>query len=167
MPILLTSETEPQTIAEQARVCAISAVQLVRHVAPGTHDWLAKYMPALRRIQVIHVEGEDALGVIATYGERPHAYLLDSGRPGAEELGGTGRRHDWAVSARCVEAAPRPVFLAGGLDPANAAEAIATVRPYGLDVCSGLRAADGLDAARLTDFMQAVRAADARIGGPA
>ncbi len=161
MPVLLTSQTRAEAIAEQARACEINTVQLVKHVSVDTHDWLARHAPALRRIQVIHVEGMEALEVIAHYGDRPHAFLLDSGRPDTDEYGGTGRRHDWQVSARCVREARRPVFLAGGLDAANAAEAIAAVRPFGLDVCSGLRTDEGLDPTRLAAFMRAVRKADA------
>ena len=69
------------------------------------------------------------------------AILLDSGNPAArvKELGGTGRRHDWALSAEIVTRVSRPVFLAGGLTPENAVEAIRTVQPWGLDVCSGVR----------------------------
>ena len=55
----------------------------------------------------------------------PHvdAILLDSGNPSLEvkELGGTGRRHDWAISRQIVEAVDVPVWLAGGLNPDNAA----------------------------------------------
>lgn len=160
MPWLLTSRTEAEAIAAHARICAVSTVQIVSHVAPEVHDWLARNEPALRRVQVIHVEGSDALDLIAAYGERPHAFLLDSGRPGRNELGGTGRRHDWEVSAACVRMAPRPVFLAGGLDPANAGEAVRTVRPFGLDICSGLRREGVLDPALLRAFVDAIAAAD-------
>jgi phosphoribosylanthranilate isomerase len=75
-------------------------------------------------------------------------------------LGGTGRIHDWAVSRRVVEAVREPVFLAGGLNPGNVGDAIRSVRPFGVDVCSGLRTAGRLDDAKLTDFMAAVAAAD-------
>jgi phosphoribosylanthranilate isomerase len=91
------------------------------------------------------------------------AILLDSGNPSLEvkELGGTGRRHDWAVSRKLREAVDVPVWLAGGLNPDNAREAIETVRPFALDVCSGLRTGDGydLDQDRLDRFMAAVRSA--------
>ncbi|MGH3989605.1 MAG: hypothetical protein ACRDTZ_20200, partial [Pseudonocardiaceae bacterium] len=68
--------------------------------------------------------------------------LLDSGNPNLaiKELGGTGRRHDWTISARIRERLDIPIFLAGGLNPDNATEALTTVRPFGLDVCSGGRA---------------------------
>lgn len=157
---LLTSEHTAEGILAHVRRCGVSTVQIVRHVDPLVHDQLAADAPWLRRVQVVHVEGDDALDVIGGYGDRPHAFLLDSGRPGTDELGGTGRRHDWAVSAACVRAAPRPVFLAGGLGPSNAREAIRTVRPYGLDLCSGLRNADGTLSENLVSaFMDAVRSA--------
>lgn len=159
-PWLLTSQTEPDAIAAHARRCGVSVVQIVRHVPPEVHGALRTLAPTLRRVQVIHVEGDEALGRVAAYGRGPDAFLLDSGSPAAQTFGGTGNRHDWRVSARIVAAAPAPVFLAGGLTPENAGEAIATVHPFGLDVCSGLRSRGALDPARLAAFMAGVRKAD-------
>jgi phosphoribosylanthranilate isomerase len=86
------------------------------------------------------------------------ALLLDSGRPGAavRQLGGTGRVHDWALSRRIVDEAGRPVFLAGGLKPENVAEAWGRVRPFGLDLCTGVRTGGRLDEARLRAFFGAL-----------
>ena len=89
------------------------------------------------------------------------ALLLDSGRPGARvpELGGTGRVHDWSLSASIVQASSVPVFLAGGLTPDNVGQALAQVRPFGLDLCSGVRTAGALDDAKLGRLMDEVRGA--------
>src|SRR5918994_1280443 len=88
------------------------------------------------------------------------AILLDSGNPKLEvkELGGTGRRHNWALSRQIRERLDVPVWLAGGLKPENAREAIAAVAPFALDVCSGLRSGEGydLDPDKLARFMAAV-----------
>ena len=73
-----------------------------------------------------------------------------------KELGGTGRTHDWAISARLVAAVDKPVFLAGGLDAENVAEAVRQVRPYGLDLCSKVRTDDQLDAEKLQAFFGAI-----------
>ncbi len=86
------------------------------------------------------------------------AVLLDSGNPrlAVKELGGTGRRHDWQVSRRVVEAVRAQVWLAGGLTPANVSEAVATVGPYGLDVCSGVRTNGALDGAKVAALFAAL-----------
>ena len=64
-------------------------------------------------------------------------------------LGGAGVSHDWSLSARIVEASAIPVFLAGGLTPENVVTAIAQVKPFGVDICSGLR--DKSDGYRLVN----------------
>ncbi len=156
--ILLTSETTAEAIAAHVRATRPAAVQIVAHIDPAESARLAVLEPNVRRIQVIHVEGPEALDRISAYAPHVHAFLLNSGRPSAPtvELGGTGRTHDWEISARFVAASPLPVFLAGGLTPENARQAIERVRPFGLDVCSGVRANGRLDPARLADFMRAV-----------
>lgn len=85
--------------------------------------------------------------------------LVDSA--GAGRAGGTGQRFDWALVARRTY--PVPVFLAGGLDPDNVAQAIELVRPAGVDVASGVERAPGIkDPDRMRRFFRAVREADAR-----
>jgi len=93
------------------------------------------------------------------------AILLDSGNPNlrVKELGGTGRVHNWQLSRRIREQASCPVFLAGGLKPENVKEAIETVEPFAVDVCSGVRTNGLLDAEKLGRFISEVRAADRTI----
>ncbi|WP_402720868.1 phosphoribosylanthranilate isomerase [Janthinobacterium rivuli] len=162
---LLTSETTAQAIAEHVRATQPSTVQIVGHIDPGEVEKLARLLPHVRRVQVIHVEGPQALDLIPAYAPHVHAFLLDSGRPGAlvPELGGTGRTHDWSISARFVRASPRPVFLAGGLDDTNVADALRQVRPYGIDLCSRVRTDGKLDVMKLALLMAAVRDVDAAL----
>ncbi|MGK5059813.1 phosphoribosylanthranilate isomerase [Janthinobacterium sp. LB2P49] len=162
---LLTSETTAQAIAEHVCATQPSTVQIVGHIDPGEVAQLARLLPHVRRVQVIHVEGPEALALIPAYAPHVHAFLLDSGRPGAlvPELGGTGRTHDWSVSARFVRASPRPVFLAGGLDDTNVADALRQVRPYGIDLCSRVRTDGKLDVMKLALLMAAVRDVDAAL----
>lgn len=156
---LLTSETRADAIAEHVLKVGASTVQVVNHIDPDEAARLPRLIPHIRRVQVIHVEGEDALGLIAAYAKHNHAFLLDSGRPSAAtpELGGTGRVHDWRISAAFVKASPLPVFLAGGLNAGNVADAIRQVRPYGVDLCSGVRSPLDLEAEKLKAFMDAAR----------
>jgi phosphoribosylanthranilate isomerase len=157
---LLTSENSAEAIAAHVLKVGASTVQIVSHIDPAEAARLPALIPHIRRVQVIHVEGKDALGLIKAYAPHNHAFLLDSGRPGAPtpELGGTGRVHDWMVSAAFVEASPLPVFLAGGLNVGNVAIAIRQVRPFGVDLCSGVRSPVALDRGKLADFMAGVHA---------
>jgi phosphoribosylanthranilate isomerase len=163
---LLTAKTSAAAIAAHVRATQPSVVQIVSHIDPAEAAALAVREPQVRWVQVIHVEGPEALAMIPLYAPHVHAFLLDSGRPNAPvaELGGTGRAHDWAISAAFVRASERPVFLAGGLTPDNVGEAIRRVRPFGLDLCSGVRRDGRLDAAKVSAFMAAVRRADADRG---
>ena len=101
----------------------------------------------------MHVTGDDALGHALSYTAHADALVLDTRT--ANRLGGTGRTHDWSISARVVAAvAPLPVYLAGGLRPENVAEAVARVRPAGVDVNSGVEDANGRkDAAKMRAFV--------------
>jgi phosphoribosylanthranilate isomerase len=162
--VLLTACETADDITEHAARIGVRAVQIVNHVAPAIHARLARSAPGLARIQVIHVEDAGALDLIADYVPHVTAFLLDSGRPALRELGGTGRVHDWAISAEFVRRSDWPVFLAGGLTPENVAEAIRMVRPFGVDVCTGVRVAGRLDRDRLRAFMAAVHGADRETG---
>ena len=159
---LLTAETTADAIAAHVAKTQPSVVQMVNHIAQDESAALRQTLTTTRIVQVIHVEDLTALALISAYGDHVDAFLLDSGRPGATtpELGGTGRTHDWSISAAFVEKSPKPVFLAGGLKPENVAEAIRAVAPYGLDLCSGVRLDGKLHAPTLHAFMQAVRHAD-------
>jgi len=156
---LLTSRTDAPSIIAHAVATGVGAVQLVDDVESGVHEALRASLPHLRIVQVIHVQGRDAIDHAAAVAGRVDALLLDSGRPSAavRELGGTGRTHDWAVSRRIVESVSVPVFLAGGLNAENAREAIEAVRPFGVDVCSGVRTRGLLDPSKLTAFAAALR----------
>jgi phosphoribosylanthranilate isomerase len=159
---LLTSETEPAALIAHAERCRTNTLQLVDRIAAGGHAALRAALPGIKLVQVIHVGGPEALEEAREVAPLVDALLLDSGRPHEpiKVLGGTGRTHDWALSRAIVDAAPCPVFLAGGLRADNVAAAIAAVRPFGVDVCTGVRRADySLDPAKLQPFVAAVAGA--------
>ena len=163
----LTSKTRASDIAEELSVCQASSVQVVRPIDPKEHLRLRALMPNLTRVQVIHVEDESALGLIADYAPSVDRFLLDSGRTkgAAAQFGGTGTVHDWSISKRFVASTDRPVFLAGGLNSKNVFKAITEVRPYGVDVCSGVRSDGRLDEAKLKAFIGEVRRAEQALAG--
>ena len=167
---LLTSLQEVDALVEQSRRIGARALQLVDALPPGAHAELRLALPGVKLVQVVHVTGPESLDEARALEPDVDAILLDSGNPSLEvkELGGTGRRHDWEISRRIREHVDVPLFLAGGLNPDNAAEALAAVGPFGLDVCSGLRSGSGfdLDPEKLERFVAAVRGTDRPAGRP-
>lgn len=156
---LLTSRTDAGGIARHVQYCNTSTVQIVNHIAPAEYQRLTQLLPSsVKKVQVIHVEDQQALRLIDIYADYVDAFLLDSGKPsaGIPELGGTGRVHDWSISAEFVQRSPVPVFLAGGLNPENVASAINHVQPYGLDLCSGVRINGRLDEKKLLRYINEV-----------
>ena len=158
---LLTSAVDADTIVAQQRRTRANTIQLVDRTTVDTRHALRASMPGIGIVQVVHVTGPESESEAHEARDGSDAVLLDSGNPSlaVKELGGTGRVHDWEVSARICRELDVPVFLAGGLNPGNVAEAVRTVRPFGVDVCSGLRPAGKLDAQRVTDFVRNVRTA--------
>ena len=159
---LLPSLTSASDIIEQYRRFRPDTIQLVDAVGEDDYRELRKNLPEVRLVQVIHVRGESAIEEARIYERLADALLLDSGNPGlkVKSLGGTGKTHDWQVSRKITEAVDIPVYLAGGLNPANAAEAVKTVAPWGLDICSGIRKAGLLDEGMLRRFVDEVRNVD-------
>ncbi|MEW6446396.1 MAG: phosphoribosylanthranilate isomerase [Pseudomonadota bacterium] len=102
-------------------------------------------------------QGSDPLNESARH-VRAHGFLLDSHDVGG--VGGTGRAFDWSS----IPELDRPILLAGGLRPENVAGAVRAVRPWAVDVSSGVESAPGVkDSARMAAFIQEVRHADAGI----
>jgi len=156
---LLTSETTTQAIiAHQCRTAA-DTLQIVDALSEGTYKDLRTALPGISLVQVIHVNGPEAFDEAKRVAPHVDGVLLDSGNPKlpVKELGGTGRVHNWDISRRIREALDIPVFLAGGLNAENVREAIETVHPFGVDVCSGVRTDGHLDSQKLHRFVDVVR----------
>ena len=155
---LLTSRTNTEGIVAQQRRCGTNTIQICDRVDPEVHIALRRSLPGISLVQVIHVNDQDSVREALEVSARVDALLLDSGNQSLDvkELGGTGRTHDWSLSRRIVENSAVPVFLAGGLKADNVGEAIEAVKPFGVDLCSGVRSDDRLDEAKLQRFMRAV-----------
>ncbi len=114
-------------------------------------------------IKAFRIRGPESLAALRAYDTA--AWLLDSYVAG--QPGGTGTIFNWDLAVEAVRWG-RPVFLAGGLTPDNVAEAVRRVRPYAVDVSSGVESAPGRkDPHRLRALVAAVRAADPGAGSGA
>ena len=156
---LLTCRTDTRAIAAQHHPSRTTTIHVCDRLAPGAHALLRDAVPGTRLVQVVHVTGEESLEEAESLAGVVDAILLDSGRPDltVKELGGTGRVHDWEISRAIVQAVAVPVILAGGLRADNVGTAIEAVRPYAIDVCTGVRTNGVLDEQKLSDFMREAR----------
>lgn len=157
---LLTSEQTASGIIEHHGRTHTNTIQIVDELTDRSYQEIRNALPNVKLVQVIHVVGEQSVEEAAELAEYVDAILLDSGNPmlAVKELGGTGRRHDWKVSRKIVETCGKPVFLAGGLNAENVREAIKTVEPFGLDLCSGVRTDGKLNKKKLEQFCLALNA---------
>jgi len=152
-PVGLFVNATPEEIAEAVQ--AIPQLLLQFHGDESPQDCDAAGRPYLRAARM--APGFDLLNYAASY-PFAQALLLDAN---VEGYGGGGKVFDWSLIPRNV---PRPLVLSGGLTAQNVIDGILQVRPWAVDVSSGVEAAKGIkDAAAIRRFCEAVREADARI----
>jgi len=155
-----------EEIAATVCACGLTGVQLHFDADPGLPAMLRERLgPEVRILQVVHFSAgavEEFAVRIAAHDRNPHidALLVDSHTVAA--AGGTGMAFDWtsARNALLQDAKQRKLVAAGGLTPANVAEAIATLRPWGVDVASGVESVPGKkDPDQVREFIARARAA--------
>lgn len=152
-PVLVTHLDDPDDIVELATTIGASAIQLHGDTSPAQAAAIKEHLPHIRTYQAIHVVDAQSIDTATQY-TKVDALVLDTLDASTDQVGGTGRTHDWAISRQIVEQLPIPVILAGGLTPDNVAAAIRQVRPFGVDVNSGTKGADGYkDHAKLKAFI--------------
>jgi phosphoribosylanthranilate isomerase len=152
-PVGLFVNAAPDEIAQAVRAIPQLLLQFHGDEAPGDCD--AAQRPYLRAARM--ASDFDLLNFAAQY-PGAQAILLDAH---VEGYGGGGKVFDWSLIPRNV---PRPVVLSGGLHAENVIDGILQVRPWAVDVSSGVEAAKGIkDPAAIRRFCEAVREADARI----
>ncbi len=143
----------PAEVTALRKSLKLDAVQLHGDETPDSVAQIARLMPV---IKAFRVEPEFPLATLDEYREA-FAFLFDAALAG--QYGGTGRTTDWDVARRA--ALSRRIILAGGLKVENVAAAVRIVRPYGIDVASGVESEPGKkDPGLLHEFIQEVRRAE-------
>jgi phosphoribosylanthranilate isomerase len=149
--VALFVDEEEARIREILRRVPVDCLQFHGDEAP---EDCRKYRK--RYIKAVRVRPETDIAEVARQYHDAAGLLLDAWHPDAK--GGTGSLFDWGM---IPEQCGLPVILAGGLNPENARDAVRTVKPYALDVSSGVEAAKGVkDAARMAAFLAEVNKGD-------
>lgn len=142
-----------EDVEKTAASCGLSVAQLSGSELPEECARLR-----LPFVKAIRIQREDDLAGLSKY-KRARAFLLDTYVPGVP--GGTGRTFPWEIAAKAAREAR--IILSGGLTPENIAEAVVQVRPYAVDVCSGVEAFPGRkDHRKVREFIDRAKKAGAR-----
>ena len=157
--VLVTHLEDADAIVRLAESVPFPVLQLHSDLEAGAFRELRTRLSARKIIGKVSVEGETAVERARQIAPFVDAIVLDTRDRATDRVGGTGMVHDWGVSARIASTSKVPVILAGGLTPHNVAQAISTVRPWGVDVNSGVETSDGRkDEARIREFIAAASA---------
>lgn len=158
--VILIHSTNIDTVSDIYEAIRPSALQLQSDFSNDELRALKARLPDVQLIKTLYVTpGKDAPAVIADVSKYLQSEMLDAINLDSAR-GGSGEAHDWNVSKAVVASAPPiPILLAGGLNPANVAAAILTVKPDGVDAMSALNTAirRKKDPQKIADFIHAAR----------
>ncbi len=139
-------DEDPSRVDAVAAACGLDVVQLHGHESPQV--CAASRRPVVKAIRVADASSLEQIGAY-----RVAAFLLDSDVPGV--AGGSGRSFDWTLAASAARSAR--IILSGGLTPENVQDALNCVRPFGVDVSSGVETGGRKDPEKMRTFIGRVR----------
>ena len=157
VPVAVTHLTKPSDLIRIVELARCTTLQIQDVVTPDDIAEVREALPYLRIMKAVHVMDESAITTAKYFSDTADAILLDTRT--ADRIGGTGITHDWNISAKIVKECSCPVILAGGLTPENVTEAIIRVRPYAVDVHTGVKKNGVRDAERTRAFVTNARTA--------
>lgn len=145
--VVITYEDDPEALAALMRDTCADGLQLHGDISLHALRRVRRLLPDIFLIKSI-VIGKSSFGSLMEHAlsqsDHVDAFLTDTFDPRTGAEGATGKAHDWSLSARLVlDLSPKPLILAGGLNPYNVYDAVRRVRPAGVDAHTGLEGADG------------------------
>lgn len=165
--VLITYLDEASSVAELCQKIGATIVQLHADIEPDEIAKLKLLDANLRIVKSVIIDEDrraDFSSEINAAADHVDAFITDTFDPSTAARGATGKTHDWRKSREIVELSPRPVILAGGLNPSNVRRAISDVRPAGVDVHTGVEDSAGKKVRQLVEaFVSEARDAFSRL----
>ena len=161
--VLVTQITEVDEIERLLRQSGITAVQLHSEITADSVANLRTRFPDLKVFKSVHVISAESVRYPEGFSKVVDGFVLDTINVATDQVGGTGKTHDWSISQKIVTRYPEiPIILAGGLNSENVRSAIEYVHPFGVDVNSGTKGSDGFkDARKMREFILEAKRSDA------
>lgn len=160
--VAVTHLRDTGKIVDMCRYLGVTTLQIHDFLPPEEVAECRRRLGGVKIIKAVHVidsEPEKTIAFAQSYVGVCDAILLDSRT--ADRLGGTGRTHDWDISREIVRSTSVPVILAGGLTADNVYAAVRKVRPFGVDVNSGVETDTRKDPQKMKAFIEAAKRAEA------
>lgn len=160
--VLITYLDNADEIITFCNFLGVKIVQLHGVISPGELKRLKEAAPGIEVIKSLVVRGDnlDELERMVTMlSQHCDMFITDTFDPSTGAEGATGKTHDWNISRRLIEISPKPVIIAGGLNPSNVKAAILATKPAGVDVHTGVEGMDGRKSKDLTlSFIKEIKA---------
>ena len=161
--VLVTHIPEVDEIERLLLQSGIKAVQLHSEITADSVANLRERFPDLKVLKSVHVISADSVADPEAFRTVVDGFVLDTINVATDQVGGTGKTHDWSISQKIITRYPEiPIILAGGLTSENVRSAIEYVHPFGVDVNSGTKGSDGFrDARKMREFILEAKRSDA------
>jgi phosphoribosylanthranilate isomerase len=162
-PVLVTHIEDIDELERLLQQSGITTVQLHSEIASSSVERLRGRLPDVKIFKSVHVISADSVAYPEAFRKLVDGLVLDSINVATDQVGGTGKTHDWSISRQIVTRYPEiPIILAGGLNSENVRSAIEYVHPFGVDVNSGTKGSDGFkDARKMREFILEAKRSDA------
>ena len=153
--VLVTHIEDIDELERLLQQSGITTVQLHSEIASSSVERLRGRLPYVKIFKSVHVISADSVAYPEAFRKLADGFVLDSINVVTDQVGGTGKTHDWSISRQIVTRYPEiPIILAGGLNSENVRSAIEYVHPFGVDVNSGTKAPNGFkDTRKMQEFI--------------
>jgi len=140
--ILVTHLNNPQQIANIAQTIGTNNIQLHGTITIKQIQHLKQLIPNSKLILAVHIQKQQLIHTTIQQLQQTqpliHAFLFDTYCPTNNKIGGTGKTHNWDYTATIAKQLNKPTIIAGGITPQNAQLAIDTLKPYAIDINTGV-----------------------------
>ncbi len=166
IPVLITYLDQPQEIIDLCRFLDVSVVQLHAEMQCQELKSLKKNAPQIEIIKSLIIGKDDRCLYQKVKQLEPFVdvFLTDTFDPETGASGATGKTHNWSLSGELAASLNKPLILAGGLNPSNIQDAIAEVKPHGVDSHTGVENESGMkDPDKVSLFLKKAEEAFSRL----
>lgn len=156
--VLVTHISDAEQIIEMIKETKVNTVQLHSDIDAEGIKKIKSSCSYIKIIKLVHVVDEQSIEQVKIFSEISDAILLDTVNFSTNQVGGTGKTHNWDIDERIVRETDANIIVAGGLNVENVSDAITKINPFGVDVNSGVQNELGFkDYGKLEKFIKKVK----------